>query len=124
MLFRSFDIKHLLPKLADYGFLSGSSNHQNRMQTIRETNSKYNVMIDTHTADGLKVGLELKQKNVAMIVLETALAVKFEDAIIEAIGQAPERPASLHGIEGLPQKFEVMDISVDAIKDYIVTKSQ
>ena len=31
---------------------------QNRMQTIRETDEKYDVVIDTHTADGLKVALE------------------------------------------------------------------
>ena len=115
----AFDIKHLLPQLADYGFVSGSSNHANRMQTIRETKAKYNVVIDTHTADGLKVALELRQKNTPMLVLETALAAKFEDALVEALGQAPERPASLLGIENLPQKFTVMEANVAKIKDFI-----
>jgi threonine synthase len=119
----AFDLKQYMPKLADYGFVSGSSNHQNRMQTIREASAKYSVVIDTHTADGLKVALELKQENTPMLVLETALAVKFEDAIVEALGQAPERPASLIGIENLPQKFDVMDASVDDIKQFIVTKT-
>ncbi len=59
-----------------------------------------------------------------MLVLETALPAKFEDAIVEALGQVPERPASLNHIEDLPQKFEVMDVSVEAIKDFIVTKSR
>ena len=116
----AFDIKHLLPKLADYGFVSGSSNHANRMNTIRETYAKYAVTIDTHTADGLKVALEHRQKNVPMIVLETALPAKFEDAIIEALGKVPERPAALNGIENLPQKHIVMDVDVAAIKDFIV----
>ncbi|HSI25335.1 MAG TPA: threonine synthase [Methylotenera sp.] len=120
----AFDIKELLPQLADYGFTSGSSSHANRMQTIRETKAQYNVVIDTHTADGLKVALQLKDKAIPMLVLETALPAKFEDAIVEALGQAPERPASLNNIEDLPQKFEVMDVSVDAIKDFIATKSQ
>ncbi len=116
----AFDIKHLMPKLADYGFISGSSNHQNRMQTIRETSNKYGVVIDTHTADGLKVALELKQKNTPMLVLETALPAKFEDAIVEALGTVPPRPKSLNGIEDLPQKFKVMDVSYSAIKAFIV----
>ncbi|HSF71609.1 MAG TPA: threonine synthase, partial [Methylotenera sp.] len=120
----AFEIKALLPELAQYGFVSGSSSHANRMQTIRETKAKYNVVIDTHTADGLKVALELRDKTIPMLVLETALPAKFEDAIVEALGQVPERPASLNNIEDLPQKFEVMDVSVDAIKDFIVTKSQ
>lgn len=115
----AFEIKQLMPKLADYGFVSGSSNHTNRMQTIRETKAKYNVVIDTHTADGLKVALEYANKSTPMIVLETALPAKFEDAIVEALGQAPERPASLNGIEALPQKFTVMKADAGAIKDFI-----
>lgn len=116
----AFDIKSLLQKLADYGFVSGSSNHTNRMHTIREAHAKYGVTIDTHTADGLKVALEYREKNVPMIVLETALPAKFEEAIIEALGQVPERPAALNGIESLPQKHVIMDVDVVAIKDFIV----
>lgn len=120
----AFDIKHLMPKLVDYGFVSGSSNHANRMQTIRETKAKYDVVIDTHTADGLKVALDhfnqnQADKNTPMIVLETALPAKFEDAITEALGHAPERPTSLEGIEDLPQKFTVMKADAGVIKDFI-----
>ncbi|PPD51238.1 MAG: threonine synthase [Methylotenera sp.] len=115
----AFDIKYLMPKLAEYGFVSGSSNHANRMRTIRETQQKYGVVIDTHTADGLKVGLEYADKNTPMLVLETALPAKFEDAITEALGHAPERPASLEGIEALPQKFTVMKADAGVIKDFI-----
>jgi threonine synthase len=115
----AFDIKHLLPKLADYGFVSGSSNHANRMQTIRETKQKYAVVIDTHTADGLKVALEYRQTNIPMIVLETALPAKFEDALVEALGEVPARPDSLKGIEQLPQRFTVLDADAAVIKDFI-----
>lgn len=116
----AFDIKELMPKVREFGFVSGSSNHACRMQTIRETDSKYGVVIDTHTADGLKVALEYFDKNTPMIVLETALPAKFEDALVEALGAVPERPSSLNGIENLPQKFTVMDANVSAIKDFIV----
>ena len=116
----AFDIKPLLPKLADYGFVSGSSHHANRMQTIREAHAKYDVTVDTHTADGLKVALEYRAAEVPMLVLETALPAKFEDSIIEALGFAPERPAALNGIEDLPQKHTVMDVDVAAIKNFIV----
>jgi threonine synthase len=54
-----------------------------------------------------------------MVVLETALPAKFEDALVEALGSIPSRPESLNGIEDLPQKFKVMDVSADAIKAYI-----
>lgn len=110
-------------KIADYGFQSGSSSHSDRMNTIREAASKYQVIVDTHTADGLKVAMELREANVPMIVLETALPVKFEDSIIEALGKAPERPAALNNIESLPQRFDVMDFNTAEIKQYIMYKT-
>ena len=121
----AFDLKHLMPKLPSFGFVSGSSNHANRMQTIRDTSTKYGIVIDTHTADGLKVALDFfnqpqRQKNTPMLVLETALPAKFEDALVEALGVVPARPDSLKGIEALPQKFTVMDASNSAIKDFIM----
>jgi threonine synthase len=117
----AFDLTDLMPKVADqFGFVSGSSNHDNRMQTIRQTKKQYGVVIDTHTADGLKVALEVRDSQTPMVVLETALPAKFEDALVEALGEVPPRPASLNGIEGLPQKFTLMDVSVDAIKGFIV----
>ncbi len=118
----AFDIKPLLNKLPDYGFVSGSSNHAHRMQTIRDAHQKYAVTIDTHTADGLKVALEYREVNIPMIVLETALPAKFEDAIVEALGALPSRPAALNGIEALPQRFDLMDFDVTKIKQYIVDK--
>ena len=121
----AFDLKALMPKLDDYGFVSGSSNHQNRMQTIRDAHAKYNVAIDPHTADGLKVALDYfnqpqRDTNKPMLVLETALPAKFEEAMVEALGTIPPRPDSLRGIESLPQKFTVMDVDVSAIKNFMV----
>ncbi|HSR02260.1 MAG TPA: threonine synthase, partial [Methylophilaceae bacterium] len=115
----AFDIHEMLEKVKTFGFVSGSSNHAARMQTIRSTNAKYGVIIDTHTADGLKVALEYKEKNIPMVVLETALPAKFEDAIVEALGKKPPRPESLKGIEALPQKFTVMAAGADNIKAFI-----
>lgn len=107
-------------KVANYGMVSGSSSHADRMKTIRRIYKQYGVVIDTHTADGVKVALEYRESNVPMVVLETALPAKFEDAIVEALGQKPERPADLVGLEDLPQHFDVMDADVAAIKQYIV----
>jgi threonine synthase len=115
----AFDIHQLMDKVRTFGFVSGSSNHGARMQTIRNTNAKYGVVIDPHTADGLKVALEHKDKSTPMIVLETALPAKFEDALVEALGEVPPRPDSLKGIENLPQKFTVMDADEENIKDFI-----
>jgi threonine synthase len=105
--------------LSKFGFVSGSSTHADRLATIRSTYEKYGVMVDTHTADGLKVALELRCVEMPMIVLETALPIKFEETIVEALGRSPERPAGFEGIEQLPQRVAVMDVDVDAVKQFV-----
>ncbi|MFA7268634.1 MAG: threonine synthase [Sterolibacterium sp.] len=108
-------------RLAEYGFVSGSSSHADRLATIRRIWEQYAVMIDTHTADGVKVGQEHSAPGIPLICLETALPIKFEDTIKEALQREPERPAGLEGIENLPQRFAVMPADVQAVKNYIVT---
>jgi threonine synthase len=80
---------------------------------------EYGVMIDTHTADGLKVGLEQRRPSLPLICLETALPAKFAETIQEALGRLPERPEAMEGIEDLPQRCEVMDADVAKLKAYI-----
>jgi threonine synthase len=105
--------------VAQYGFLSGKSTHADRLETIRMASDDYGITIDTHTADGIKVAREHMAPGVPMIVLETALAAKFNETILEAIGTDAERPAGFEDIESLPQKFVVMPADVDRMKAYI-----
>jgi threonine synthase len=102
-----------------YGFDSGRSTHGDRLKTIQEVFATYGVMIDTHTADGVKVAKEHLDEQVPMIVLETALPIKFAATIVEALGRQPERPAQFEGIEALPKRVQVMAADVDLIKAYI-----
>ncbi|HTD90462.1 MAG TPA: threonine synthase, partial [Burkholderiales bacterium] len=64
-------------KMRAFGFVSGSSTHADRIATIRDIHRRFGVMIDTHTADGVKVGLEYRESGVPPICLETAQPVKF-----------------------------------------------
>ncbi|MGE0073173.1 MAG: threonine synthase [Thiomonas sp.] len=104
---------------ADYGFASGSSTHADRLATIRSVWQGSGRLIDTHTADGVKVAREHREPGVPMLVLETALAAKFPETITEAIGKQPERPARLADLERRPQRFAVMPVDVEAVKSYI-----
>ena len=103
----------------EYGFASGASSHADRLTTIRHCFDTWGVVIDTHTADGLKVALEHRQPGIPMLVLETALPAKFEDTIREALGRVPDRPADLADIESLPQRVELMDADVGAVRAFI-----
>ncbi len=117
----SFDLKGTayFEKLSNFGFQSGNSNHADRLTTIRNVWKKHGVMIDTHTADGLKVALERRESGISMVVLETAQAVKFAETIKEALGLDAPRPPELEGIELLPQRVEVMPPDVAAVKAFI-----
>jgi threonine synthase len=102
-----------------FGFVSGFSTHADRLATIGQTWRDSGVLIDTHTADGLKVARAHLRPGVPMLVLETALPAKFAEAIREATGQDPQPPAALRGIEKLPRRFTVMKPDTAAVKAYI-----
>ncbi len=105
--------------LGKSGFVSGSSNHQDRLEIIREMYRRHGIVVDTHTADGIKVGRLYRQIGVPLVCLETALPAKFAETIVEALDFEPPRPSSFDKLEKMPQRFEVMDADVDAIKSYL-----
>ena len=104
---------------ARYGFVSGKSTHADRLATIRDTFERFGTMIDTHTADGVKVAREQLQAGVPMIVLETALPIKFAATIEEALGRLPDRPAKFEGIEDLPKRVTDLPADAEQVKAYI-----
>jgi threonine synthase len=107
-------------RIAGFGFVSGRSTHADRLATIRDTWARFGTMVDTHTADGLKVAREHLQPGVPMLVLETALPAKFAATLQEALGREPDRPAALRDIESLPKRFTVMPVDAQQVKDFIV----
>ena len=106
-------------RIADHGFVSGKSTHADRLATIRDTWQRFGVVIDTHTADGLKVGREHRPAGQPLVVLETALPAKFAATIREALGREPERPPGFEGIEDRPKRFTALAADVSAVKHYI-----
>ena len=118
---RPFDISGtpLWEKIRKSHIISGTSNHKARIETIREIHSKYGVLVDPHTADGLEVGLNYREKNIPLICLETALPAKFSESIVEAIGTEPSRPDGYDNLEELPQHFVEMDADAAEIKAFI-----
>ena len=106
-------------RIAGFGFVSGRSTHADRLATIRDTDARFRVVIDTHTADGLKVAREHLQPGVPMIVLETALPIKFAETIAEALGRKPALPAALADLESRPRRFTKLPADVAVVKAFI-----
>lgn len=114
-----FDLSALKGRFEQDGFVSGVSHHADRLQTIREVHAETGVVIDPHTADGVKVARAFVEPGVPLLVLETALPAKFGETIQEALGMAAPRPAGLEGLEDLPQTVHVTEASAQAVRDYI-----
>ena len=104
------------------GFQAGRSTHADRLATIRRVNADFGRLIDPHTADGVLVGEGFKRSGVPLVCLETALPVKFEETVLEAVGRVPERPERFTGIEDRERFCEVLPNDAVALKAFIAGK--
>jgi threonine synthase len=105
-----------------FGFLSGSSTHADRLATIADVWQRDGVLVDPHTADGIRVARGFAEPGEPMVVTETALPVKFAETIAEAVGREPDRPERFAGIELLPRQVVDLPNDVDALKALIAER--
>jgi threonine synthase len=117
----SFDLARTphFTRIGDFGFVSARSSHADRLATIRDLDRRYGVVVDPHTADGIKAGLEHREAGIPLVCLETALPAKFDATIHEALGRAPARPEAYVDLESRPQRFELIDADAEAVKAFI-----
>ncbi|QJQ52187.1 threonine synthase [Vitreoscilla sp. C1] len=117
-----FDLADQLAQVhGQYGFASGSSTHQDRLDTMKAVHAAGDGFVDPHTADGIKVARQVRLDGETIICLETALATKFDETVREALGNdvVIPRPEALSGLEDLPQRVTVIDNNAEVVKDII-----
>ncbi|MEN2427929.1 threonine synthase [Chromobacterium vaccinii] len=103
----------------EFGFVSGKSAHADRIATIRQVDAEDGVVVDTHTADGIKVARELRRGGENVVCLETALPAKFAETIREALDRDPPRPAGFEALESLPQRVVTLPADAGQVKALI-----
>ncbi len=103
---------------ARFGLASGASTHAERVATIQRVHEAYQVTIDPHTADGVRVALGFTGAE-PVVVCETALPVKFAETIVEALGHEPHRPERFVGLEDLPRHVVDLHGGVEELKALI-----
>lgn len=104
----------------EFGFASDTSTHADRVATIKRVSDEFGVLVDPHTADGVYVAEQLAgEVDTPIVVLETALPVKFADTIAEAIGEAPEVPERFADIMDAERHVTELPNDAEAVKAFI-----
>ena len=118
----SFDLSDdpaFLAQRERFGFVSATSTHADRLAQIRRILAEDARLIDPHTADGIQAA-SVREAEGPVVVLETALPVKFAETIVEATGEVPPRPARFVGLEDLPRRVVDVPNDAEAIRRVIV----
>ena len=105
-----------------YGIVAGASTNADRVATIRDCWSRYGELIDPHTASGLFVAQQMRQRGEVdgtIIAYETALPVKFADTIVEAIGEAPPVPSRFAGVVDAPRHVVPLPNDATVLKSWL-----
>jgi threonine synthase len=100
-------------------FLSKSVDNEQTLSTIRHFHENTGYVLDPHTATGIKAGEVLAGSEYPIICLATAHPAKFPDAVNQAIGKRPDRPASLDGLEQRERRCEIIEANTDKVKSFL-----
>ena len=102
-------------------FLSEKLSEDETINEIKEVFKNHSIVLDPHTAIGYGVAKKLKQDN-SCVILSTAHPSKFPEAIKNALGKNEELPAELRNVLKEEEKFEILENSLDQVKNYILKK--
>ena len=115
-----FDFASDQPRFEEeFGIVSGTSTHTDRLATIKAVYEASGDLIDPHTADGVKVAREHLESGVPMLVLETAKPQKFAETILEAIGVQLEYSPELQEMLDAPQHVTELADDERALRAFI-----
>jgi len=103
----------------EFGIVSGTSTHDDRLATIKAVYDASGDIIDPHTADGVKVARDYVEPGVPMLVLETAKPQKFAETIREAIGVELEYSSELRSMLDAPQRTTEMADDEHELRSFI-----
>ncbi len=106
-----------------------SINDKDTRKAIKDAYEQYNIILEPHGAvgwAGLQIFLKLEGNNYRAdqlyVSLETAHPAKFPEEIKKILDLDPELPASLEGLEGKDENFDLMDDNYTLFKNYLTEK--
>ena len=84
-------------------FRASRATDHDTLATIRSVYEDFDMLIDPHTAVGVKVAREFAEEGIPMLTMATAHPAKFPDAVERATGVRPGLPEHLSNLFDLPE---------------------
>ncbi len=107
------------------GFSAGRADENEVAAVIRTVRRETGKLIDPHTAVGVAVAeKEPRDPAIPMVVLSTAHAAKFPDAVEAATGMRPRLPEWLSDLDKRPERVTVLPAEQSAVERFVLSTSR
>ena len=104
-------------------FMSGRTDEDETLRTMRAWHAATGEFMDPHTAVGYSVASRMHDASVPMVTLATAHAAKFPDAVEAATGRRPPEPSALADIGKEEERLTVLPNDLGAVKNFILSRT-
>jgi threonine synthase len=106
-------------------FSAGRAGEDEVAATIRTVKRETGAFVDPHTAVGIAVAeKEARDPAIPMVVLSTAHAAKFPDAVEAACGVRPALPDWLNDLDQRPERVTVLPVDQSAVERFVLGTSR
>ncbi|WP_374573077.1 threonine synthase [Phenylobacterium sp.] len=89
-------------------------------RTMLATFNETGELIDPHTAVAVAAQGRVADLPTPVVVLSTAHAAKFPEAVQAATGEAPKVPRAAVALAGKPERFDRLPADAEVVKDYVL----
>jgi threonine synthase len=103
-------------------FRAARANDHDTLATIRSVHEETGMLIDPHTAVGVKAARDLAEEGVTMLTLATAHPAKFPDAVERATGIRPELPEHLADLFSKPEHTNDLPNDLAAVEAFVANR--
>ena len=100
-------------------FAGAASDETSVAAALSTTVENYGVLVDPHTAVALAAARPAIDPTTPLVILSTARASKFPEAVEAATGISPALPPKAAALTAGPERFDRLSADADAVKTYV-----
>ena len=105
-------------------FRASRATDHDTLATIRSVYEDFDMLIDPHTAVGVKVAREFAEEGITMLTMATAHPAKFPDAVERATGVRPGLPEHLSNLFDLPEFTTQLPNDLATVEAFVAAQAK